>query len=145
MGHPGVRFSRLRIGHPGVWFSRGFCGGGVDEVVGSEIEDGVLDGVEEQTGALWVDGIARDARGDIGEGLLDGRAIVERRHFEAGSCGVDEDAGGAVLGIVEVAEVLALEGGRSAAGVEVFVEALQRDFGFGFGRRWRNGFDESLE
>jgi len=106
--------------------------------MGRQVEDCGLDGIEEQTCSLGVEGVEGDAAGDFGEGELDGGSVVERRQGEAGGFGVDEDAAGAVFGVVEVAEVFSLERGRAATHARVVaVGALHgRWFGRRFGR-WR--------
>lgn len=79
-------------------------------------------GVEEFAGALFVEGFAGDAIGDLAGGLDDGVAVGERVEVEAG---VGADVDGRGLDAVVDAEVLADDGGFGAAGLVVDVlEAL---------------------
>ena len=106
-----------------------FCGGsgrrlGCGAGVGWQVGGGDLEGLEEQAGALEIDVVAGQAGGDVGEGFLDGGAVVEAFDEE----GVVLDDGGYVVGAVVVAHVLVVHGGGAAAGAVLvgFVHALVR-------------------
>ena len=49
----------------------------LDFLVGGEIAGGDLEGLEEECSTLEVDVVAGEAGGDLGEGALDGGAVVE--------------------------------------------------------------------
>lgn len=83
---------------------------------------GDLAGVEEFSGALFVEGFCGEAVGDLAGGVDDGVAVGERVEVEA-AVGADVDGRG--LDAVVDAEVLADDGGFGAAGLVVEVlEAL---------------------
>jgi hypothetical protein len=108
----GVEFEVLDDGGDlaGVGFGcarAGACGVHAAEVVGGE-----FDAVEEEAGAFAVEGVGGDAGEDVGEGELDGGAVLERGHVEDGLVGdLAEELGGSAGGVVVVAEVLAAEAG----------------------------------
>ena len=85
--------------------------------------------VTERVGAFEVDGVVADAAGELEEGELDGGTVLERGNVEDGVGASEEEFGvgdggrrRAVVGVVEVAELLAAQAGRAAAvakGVDV--------------------------
>jgi hypothetical protein len=93
----------------GRWSGCGFgCGEGLEGL------EGGLEGVDHLAGAAGVDGVGGEAVDDGGEGDEDGGAVFDGREFHAGDFGVDEYAllgAFGVLDVVEVAVVLAFEGG----------------------------------
>jgi hypothetical protein len=99
-----------------------------------EVEGGDAEAVEDERGALVVDGVGADAGEDVGEGELDGGGVVDGGKGEDGvEGGLVEVFGAAAGGVVEVAEVLAAEaGGAAAVAGEVDVAALVAG-GFGCG------------
>jgi hypothetical protein len=84
--------------------------------VGREVGGGDLEGVEEESCALEVDAVAGEACGDVGEGFLEGGAMVEVLDEE----GFVLDDGGDVLAAVVVAHVVVVHGGGAAAGAVLF-------------------------
>jgi hypothetical protein len=117
-----------------------FAGPGAAEVISGDLE-----AVEEQPGALGVDGVAGDAADDLGERELDGCGVVESVEaceLEAGlwlTAAMDRLA--CAVEMVVVAEVLSAEGGRATAAAvgedvaaEVGLALGQRSFG-GLGKR----------
>jgi len=88
----------------------------------------VVDGAED-FGAFVVDGVVADAAGELEEGELDGGTVLERGDVEDGVGAGEEEFGvgdggrrRAVVGVMEVAELLAAQAGRAAAvakGVDV--------------------------
>ena len=78
---------------------------------------GVLDTLQQEAGALGVEGAVGDADGNLGDGDADGLGAEERREGEGrGAADGALAAGGWALGVVVVAERLAAEG-EGAAGV----------------------------
>ena len=67
---------------------RAFRGDGAG--VGREVRGGDLDGEEEEAGAFVVDLIAGDAVGDLGDGELDGVAVLEVGQREAFGGKIDD-------------------------------------------------------
>jgi hypothetical protein len=80
--------------------------------VGGEVESGDLDGLQEESGALEVHVVACEASGDLGDGVLDGRVVVEALDEEW----VVLDDGGDVVVAVVIAHVLVVHGGGAASG-----------------------------
>ncbi len=94
----------------------------------------IVETVEGKAGAAGGDGVRGDAAEDLADGELDGSAVFGEREIEGGltrAAGV-WIADGLAGGVVEVAELLAAEGGAAAAaafGVDVAaLEALGCDF-----------------
>ncbi len=83
--------------------------GQVGGLLAGEVERGDLESVEEQAGAAVVDLAGGDAAEDLGDGKLDGGAVLGGGELEVG-VGVG-DRGGLAGGVVVVAEVLAAERG----------------------------------
>jgi hypothetical protein len=115
-----------------VTSSGGGLGWGVAAGAG-EVAGGDLEAVEEEGGALVVEGAGGDAGEDVGEGELDGGRVVDGEHGEDGVEGfLAEVFGRAAGGVVVVAEVFAAQAGRAAAAAfEVDVAALVAGFGLG--------------
>jgi len=92
--------------------------------VGREVGGGNLEGVEEEACASEVHAVAGEACGDVGEGFLDGGAVVEALDEE----GIVLDDSGDGVGAVLVAHVLVLHGEGVAAGATLLreVHALVR-------------------
>ena len=84
--------------------------------VGREVAHGVVDGLQEELGALEVHVVAGEAGGDLAEGALDGFAGVEVLEQE----GIVLDDGGDVVGAVVEAHDLVVHGGGAAAGPVLF-------------------------
>jgi hypothetical protein len=94
-----------------------------------EVDGGDVVDAEQRVGAFGVDGVVADAAGELEEGELDGRTVLERGNVEDGVRAGEEEfgvgdggQGRAVVGVVEVAEFLATQAGRAAAvaqGVDV--------------------------
>ena len=83
---------------------------------------GRLEALEEQGAALGIEGIVRDANGDLGEGDLDGTEVDEHGEGKRRRCCDARPASRGTRGMVVVAELLAAEGQGAAAaagGVEV--------------------------
>jgi hypothetical protein len=87
------------------------------EVGGGQVEAGELEAVEDEAGALVVDGAGGDALEDLGDGGEDAAAVVEREQLEGGGARAAgaEVVDGAAGGVVVVAELFAAEGGAAAA------------------------------
>jgi hypothetical protein len=116
-----------------------FGGAGAAEVVAGDLE-----AVEEQPGALGVDGVAGDASDDLGERELDGGGVVEAveaRELKAGlglAAAVDRLA--SAVEVVVVAEVLSAEGGRAAAAA--VGEDVAAEVGLALGQRSLGGLGQ---
>jgi hypothetical protein len=86
----------------------GVGAGGGGTISAFEVEGGDAEAVEDERGALVVDGVGADAGEDVGEGELDGGGVVDGGKGEDGvEGGLVEVFGAAAGGVVEVAEVLA--------------------------------------
>ena len=79
--------------------------------MGGEVGAGYLKILDQERSSLEVDVVAGEACGGVGEGALDGGAVVEVGDLE----GVVLDDGGDVVGTVLEAHVLVVHGGGSAA------------------------------
>ncbi len=101
----------------------GLCG-----FVGREVEGGDLEAVEHEAGSARVDGVGGDAAEDLADGELDGSAVFGQGEVEfclAGATGA-RVGDGLAGGVMEVAELLAAEGGAAAAAAfSVDVAALE--------------------
>jgi hypothetical protein len=88
---------------------------------------GDLEGVEDEAGALPVDGVAREAAEDLSDGDLDGRAVFGEGDVEGGAVG----AGGLTecgfpRGVMVIAELFGTEClGTAAVAVREDVAALK--------------------
>ena len=71
---------------------------------------GCLEALQQQASAFGVECVVGDAKGDLGEGDLDGAAAAERREGESGfGVGGAGVAGRRARGMMVVAELLAAE------------------------------------
>jgi hypothetical protein len=114
-------------------FVDGVRGLGVAQVLGGDLE-----AVDEEPGALGIDGVAGHAAEDLGQGELDGGVVVEPvegRELEAvgrlaaAPVGKDRDA----VSVVVVAEGLAAE--RAGAATAAIDEDVAAEVGLALGRR----------
>jgi len=84
--------------------------------------------VDEQGGAAGVEGVGGDAGEDVGQGAEDGGTVLDEGEGEDGVVGVDAEVFGRPAGgVVEVAEVLAAQGGAAATvagGLDVAAERV---------------------
>ncbi len=98
----------------------------VVEVGVLEVVRGGLESVEEETGALVVEGVVGNGADDLHEGALDGVGVLEDGEVaQAGAGGVEATTDS----VVEVAEDLAAQGGRAAlnaVGLEVLATGNDR-------------------
>jgi hypothetical protein len=96
--------------------------------VGGEVGGGDLAGLEQERGAFEVHVIAGEAGGDLGDGVLDGGAVVEAGELER----VVLQDGGEVFDAVLEAHDFVVHGAAAAAisGFFAMVHALVRDGGF---------------
>jgi hypothetical protein len=95
----------LRDGEPASFF-----------FVGGEVGAGYLEVLDEERGSLEVDVVAGETGGGVGEGFLDGGAVVEVDDLE----GVVLDDGGDLVVAVLVAHVLVVHGDGAAADAVLF-------------------------
>jgi hypothetical protein len=115
---PGVFAERGLIYRAGINDHAGFNDG--LEVDAAEVRRCGLQSVEEQARGFGVYLPAEDQAHDLHERDLDGVGVLEHRQIEGGAAatgavGVEDDAG-FVPAFVEIAKVIALQGGRSALG-----------------------------
>jgi hypothetical protein len=82
-----------------------------------EVGGGDLEGVEEESGAAWVDVVLGEAGDDLAEGFLDGGSAAGLGEREGTAAGLAEAwvGDGLALGVVVVAELFSAQGGRAAA------------------------------
>jgi hypothetical protein len=113
----------------------GFEVGGVGAGLPGEGGCGDAEAVEEEAGALDLDGLGGDAGEDVVDGEADGGAVLEQGDGEDGFLGEDVEVfGRAAGGLVVEAEGLAAEGGgAAAAAVDADVAAAEAAGGGGFG------------
>jgi len=93
---------------------------------GGEVGDGDLEGLEEQAGPLEIHAVAGETGRNLGDGVLDGGAVVEALDEEW----VVLDDGGNVVVVVGVAHVLVVHGGAPTAGA-IFLGIVHALVGFG--------------
>jgi len=83
--------------------------------VAGKVVVGKLQGVDEEARRLAVEATAANPGGHLGEGALDGGAVLESGEVEDGWFRLSTAGTGTVAGgMVVVAELLAAEGGRAA-------------------------------
>jgi hypothetical protein len=119
---------------PGIFAELGLVyGAGIDDYAGlddgleidaAQVGGGGLQGVEQQAGGFGVYLSAEDEAHDLHERDLDGVGVFEHGQIErgaaaAGAVGVEDDTG-FVPAFVEIAKVIAFQGGRSALGAVDF-------------------------
>jgi hypothetical protein len=103
--------------HGGVGFRGEFLLGSRDGeladcfFVGGEVGGGGLEVLDQERGSLEVDVVAGEAGGGVGQGFLDGGAVVEVEDLE----GVVLEDGGNVVGAVLEAHHLVVHGDGAAA------------------------------
>jgi len=102
-----------------------------------EVPDGQFEGVEDGVGALGVELRGGEAGENLGDGEVDALAVVDGGELKDGVLGADPAVagGGAAGGVVVVAELLAVQRGRTAAAARGEDVTALKALGCGF-RGW---------
>jgi hypothetical protein len=108
----GIDFEVLDDGVDLAGVGIGRVRGAAVRIHAAEVVGGEFDAVEDEAGALGIEGVGGDAGEDVGEGEMDGGVVLERGEGEDGLVGdLAEVFGGAVGVVMVVAEALAAEAG----------------------------------